>query len=62
MTKTALQSRTIWINAVTLVVGTIGYLLGQDLIADNASVVAILIAAQGALNVAIRFVTNRAIR
>ncbi len=61
MTKTVLQSRTIWINAITLVVGTIGYLLGQDLIADNASVVALLIAAQGALNVAVRFVTNRAI-
>ncbi len=60
--KKAIQSRTIWINTVTLAVGTIGYLLGQDLIADNASVVAILIAVQGALNVAVRFVTNQAIR
>jgi len=60
--KKAIQSRTIWINTATLAVGVIGYLLGQDLIADNASVVAILIAAQGALNVAVRFVTNQAIK
>ncbi len=60
--KKAIQSRTIWINAVTLVIGTIGFLLGQDLIADNASLVAFLIAAQGALNIGVRFVTNQAIR
>jgi hypothetical protein len=60
--KKAIQSRTIWINTVTLGVGVIGYLLGQDMIADNASVVAVLIAVQGALNVALRFVTNKAIQ
>jgi hypothetical protein len=60
--KKAIQSRTIWINTLTLGVGVIGYFLGQDLIADNASVVAFLIAVQGALNVAVRFVTNQAIK
>jgi hypothetical protein len=60
--KKAIQSRTIWINTATLAIGTIGYFLGQDMIADNASVVAILIAVQGALNVAIRFVTNQPIQ
>jgi hypothetical protein len=60
--KKITQSRTIWINAITLAVGTIGYLLGQDLIADNASLVAILIAVQGAINIALRFVTSQPIK
>jgi len=59
--KKAIQSRTIWINTITLGVGVIGFLLGQDLIADNASVVAVLVASQGFLNIVIRFVTDKAI-
>ncbi len=59
--KKAIQSRTIWINTLTLGIGVIGFFLGQDLIADNASLVSVLIAAQGALNIVIRFVTSQAI-
>ena len=59
--KNLVQSRMIWINAATLAVGIIGYLVGQDLIADNASAVAILVAVQGVINIALRLVTNKAI-
>lgn len=57
-TKTPLQSKTVWINAATLAVGVIGYLLGQDMISDNASLVAIMVAVQGAINIALRFITS----
>lgn len=60
--KSAIKSRMLWINFATLAVGTISYLIGQDLIADNASVVAFLIAVQGAINVALRFNTSEAIQ
>jgi hypothetical protein len=59
--KKPIQSRTIWINAATLIVGVIGYLVGQDLIADNASLVAMLVAVQGTVNIALRLMTNKAI-
>lgn len=60
-TKSVLQSRTMWINAATLVVGVLGYLVGQELIADNASLMAILVAVQGVVNIGLRFVTTKAI-
>jgi hypothetical protein len=50
-----------WINAATLVVGVLGYLVGQELIADNASLMAILVAVQGVVNIGLRFVTTKAI-
>jgi len=50
-------SKTFWINAATLVAGVIGYIAGHELIADNASMVALLVAMQGAVNVFLRFVT-----
>lgn len=60
-TKPVLASRTMWINAATLVVGVLGYLVGQDMIADNASLMAILVAVQGAVNIALRFITTKKI-
>lgn len=60
-TKTVFQSRTMWINMATLVVGVLGYLVGQDLIADNASLMAILVAVQGVVNIGLRFVTTKPI-
>jgi hypothetical protein len=50
-----------WVNLATLAVGVIGYLVGQDMIADNASLVAILVAVQGVVNIGLRFVTTKAI-
>jgi hypothetical protein len=60
-TKPLLASRTIWVNAATLIVGILGYTIGQDMVSDNASLVAILVAMQGALNIILRFITTKAI-
>lgn len=62
MTKSKWRSKTFWINSATMVVGVITYLVGQDLVADNASLVAMLIAVQGAVNVGLRFVTSQPIK
>lgn len=56
-TKSFYLSKTVWVNALTLVVGVAGYLAGHQLIADHASAVAALVAFQGAVNVALRFLT-----
>lgn len=62
MPKSILKSRTFWVNALTLVAGVSGYLIGQDLIQDNAQLVAILAAVQGAVNIALRLVTDEPVR
>jgi hypothetical protein len=59
--KPAIASKTMWINTATLVVGVLGYLMGQELIQDNATLVSILVAVQGAINIGLRFVTTKAI-
>lgn len=60
-TKTVFQSRTMWVNLATLAVGVLGYLVGQDMISDNASLMAILVAIQGAVNIGLRFITTKPI-
>jgi hypothetical protein len=55
------QSKTVWINALVLIVGVLGYLMGHELIVDNADWVAILIAIQGAANVVLRFISYKPI-
>ncbi|MHA1287048.1 MAG: hypothetical protein ACTSPB_06535 [Candidatus Thorarchaeota archaeon] len=62
MTKSWWKSKTFWVNAATLVAGVIGYIAGHELIADNASVVALLVALQGAVNVFLRFITFTGIK
>lgn len=55
------QSKTVWVNGLTVLAGTIGYLAGHDLIQDNASFLALLVAVQGGVNVILRFVTVKPI-
>lgn len=50
-------SKMVWVNALTLLVGVVGYLAGSDIIAQYPAVLAALVAVQGAVNVALRFVT-----
>lgn len=50
-------SKMVWVNALTLVVGIVGYLTGSDIIAQYPAILAALVAIQGAVNVALRFVT-----
>lgn len=59
--KSPLKSKMIWVNALTLAVGVIGYLAGQTMIQDHAQLVSILVAVQGGLNIVLRFLTNKAI-
>ncbi len=51
------QSKTVWVNVVAVLVGTVGYMAGNNVIQDYPSVVATLVALQGGLNVLLRFVT-----
>lgn len=53
-----LKSKTIIVNVLTVVVGTMGYWAGNEVIAQNPGAVAILIAATGAVNVLLRLVTS----
>ena len=50
-------SKMVWVNTLTLLVGVVGYLAGSDIIAQYPTILAALVAAQGAINVALRFVT-----
>jgi len=58
-TKSPLQSKTIWVNVLTIIVGTVAYIAGNDVMAQYPQVVAALVAAQGLLNVVLRFVTYK---
>lgn len=59
--KSMWKSRTLWINGLVLCAGIVGYLVGDDLIKDNESLLALLIAVQGGVNVILRFVTTKPI-
>lgn len=56
--KQILKSKTIVVNVLTVVAGTLGYWAGHDVIAQNPDVVAALVAIAGVVNVALRFVTT----
>lgn len=60
--KSMWTSKTIWVNGLVLCAGIVGYLVGDDLIKDNESLLALLIAIQGGVNVILRFVTTKPIK
>lgn len=53
-----MKSKTIIINALTVVVGVMGYLAGNEVIAANPELVAGLVTAMGVVNVVLRLVTS----
>lgn len=56
--KQLLKSKTIIVNTLTVVVGTLGYVAGHEVIAAHPDWVAGLVAMIGVLNVALRIVTT----
>jgi 3-oxoacyl-ACP reductase-like protein len=54
-------SKTVWVNSLTLFAGVIGYVAGQEIIGNNAELVAMLVALQGGVNVILRFFTVKQI-
>ncbi len=62
MKKSFWASKTFWVNMLTLCVGIVGYVAGSEVIADYPAILAVMIAVQGAVNVALRFVTWQAIK
>lgn len=56
LTKLA-KSKTVIVNTLTVAVGVLGYLAGNDIIAQNPEWVAGLVSAVGAVNVLLRIVT-----
>ena len=56
-TKPFYKSKTVWVNALTLLAGTVGFWAGHDLIANNTALVAGLVAFQGLVNTVLRFVS-----
>jgi hypothetical protein len=55
------QSKTVWVNAITVLVGTLGYVVGNSVIQDYPSAIAALVVFQGGLNVLLRFVTGKSL-
>jgi len=59
--KNPLKSKTLWVNMLVLAAGILGYAQGHDVIQEYPQIVAVMGAAVGALNIVLRFVTNKPI-
>ena len=57
----AMKSRTLAISIMTMVAGVCGYLSGDEWIKTNPQAVSVLTVMLGAVNFALRVVTDRAI-
>lgn len=55
------QSKTIWISALTLIIGIVGFIAGQDFIASNPQVAGWFTMGLGLLNIILRFLTGKPI-
>ncbi len=53
-----MKSKTIIVNSLVVVAGTLTYWSGNEVIAQNPDVVAAMVTAIGVINVALRFVTS----
>lgn len=61
MTKKPTQSRLIWVGVLTTLASTLGFLQGQEYIAQYPQIVAGLGAAVGILTVVLRLMTTKPI-
>ena len=62
MKKSPLASKTVWVNVLTLAIAVAAAVQGQDWIAANPQVTAIIGAVVGGLNIALRFLTSKPIK
>lgn len=53
-----MKSKTIIVNSLVVIAGTLTYWSGNEVIAQNPDVVAAMVTAIGVINVALRFVTS----
>lgn len=53
-----MKSKTVIVNTLVVVAGTLTYWSGNEVIAQNPDVVAAMVTALGVINVALRFVTK----
>ena len=53
------QSKTIWVNAITLLIGVVSFLAGQEFIADHPQIATWFAMVLGLLNIVLRFLTNQ---
>lgn len=60
--KSVWASKTFWVNMLVLSAGVVGYVAGHDIIAEYPAIVSAMVAVQGAVNVALRFVTWQPIK
>ena len=51
------RSKTVILNALTLIAGVIAFTAGSQWVTDSSSILAAVVALQGAVNIALRFVT-----
>ena len=62
MKKSPLASKTVWFNLLTVAAGIVAYLAGSEVVAENwAAMIPILVAVQGGVNLALRFMTTKPI-
>jgi hypothetical protein len=61
MGKGLFQSKTVWVNLLTTAIGIGTYMAGSEVIADNASLVALIVTGVGVANVILRIITGKPI-
>jgi len=60
--KPVLKSKTVWVNLLVIGAGVASYIAGHELVADNAALVSVLGVVVGVVNVALRFMTDKAVK
>lgn len=55
------QSKTFWVNFITLAGAVTAFIAGQDLIAEHPKISSALLAVSGVLNIGLRWLTNQPI-